>query len=204
MFEKLSRHVSLARLIFYGSLLLFLPFLFLFFHFFSQLKTMRSISSQLEKTTLLYLQKENKQSFNKACQKHYAKKDKYALERALEKLPLMKKEREEIEKAMSKSSFFGNKSLEERLLFLKGKENKITFIESNAVAKMGIEEIEETLAHPIEIDHSDFKEILTLIEGNHPLFSQALILDFHIKKLVKESGNEVFICDMKLLKREFL
>ena len=63
---------------------------------------MDSLSSQLEKTTLLYLQKEQRQSINKACRKYFAKKEKYAFEKALEKVELLKKERLEIEKVVDK------------------------------------------------------------------------------------------------------
>ncbi len=64
--------------------------------------------------------------------------------------------------------------------------------------------------HPVEVNVSDLKKILTLIEGRKigefetgPQKPQLMILDFKLEKKNIRENNEVFDLNMKLLKREF-
>jgi hypothetical protein len=207
MFEKILRFLFLSAppslLFIYFLSLFLLPFFFLFFHFTTQVKKIALSSDQVERAITLFLEHERSQAVNRACAKFFAHKEKHALEKELEKIELLKKEKEEIEKLMSKETFFGNLPLEERLFFIKGKENRLHFVEISQISKMGVLETFEGLTHPVEVDLADLKEIVSKIEGNHSAFPQCLIADFQISRVKKEGGNEVYFCNLKLLKREF-
>ena len=95
MKDKLQS-IPLTRLFLYLALLCTLPLFFLLFHFTSEMKKIKEISVHLERTTFAFMEKEEKQAINKICRKQFAKKERYALEKELEKLPLLKRECEEI------------------------------------------------------------------------------------------------------------
>lgn len=196
MFQKLPPH----RLVIYSFILVMIPFFFLGVHFYNQLKSVESSSQNLEATAFAYLEKERKQAVNKAC-RHFFKRAPLVLEKEMENLVFLKKEREEIEKLLKKESFFGSPQLEKRLNFLAGNENRISLVEMSTQAKMGVQETIEGLARPVEIDTSDLKKILNQLEGAFP---QYLILDFQLSRTSKENGNEAFSVNFKLSRREFL
>jgi hypothetical protein len=204
MINKLLTSIPLSRLLFYLFFLLLLPFLFLFFDYSAKLKKVDRISSHLEKTTSLFLEKERKQAVNKVCRKQFANKERYALEKELEKISPLKREREEIERVVRKNAFLGNGPLEERLLFLNGKANRLLFTEAAATAKMGVQETVEALSHPVEVDANDLKHILKVLDGYNPSFPQSFITDFQLTRTRKATGGDVFLLNLKLVKREFL
>lgn len=203
MMQNIFLSIPFPRLIVYLSLFMLLPFVFLFFHFSSQIKKIELAETHLEKTIFLFIEKEQKQAINKACRKHYEKQERYALEHALEALSLLSKERVEMEK-LTNHNFFGSPVIEERLSFLNDGSNKLKFIETSQKAKWGVQEACEALIHPVEVDVTDLKAILEIIEKNPPRAPQCLISDFQLSRKENESGNENFSLNMKLLKREFL
>ena len=73
-----------------------------------------------------------------------------------------------------------------------------------------MKEVEEKQRHPVQMDESDLKQILSLIE-DLPVDSflpsagspQLLIKEFRLKKQETPLHTEVFEVEMDLLKREF-
>lgn len=98
-----------------------------------------------------------------------------------------------------------------RLEFLTGTSNDLTFTEGVVQSNPIFQETTETLVHPVEIDTKDLRTILAKIEGTtignetpSPNRPQLIILDFKLEKKHVTDKNEVFLLNLKLLKREFL
>jgi hypothetical protein len=90
-------------------------------------------------------------------------------------------------------------------------QNAISFVEGSVKAYSDFQETQESLAHPVEADFNDIKAILSRIEGvpfddetelpqNRP---HLIITDWKMEKK-KGPTQEVFVVDIKLIKREYL
>lgn len=89
-----------------------------------------------------------------------------------------------------------------RLNFLKSGKNRLSFKEEKRETNTQFQEVFLALAHPLEQDEDDLKNMLLLIENskNPQLFFQKFSL---FKKKI-DTQNEVFEIDFKLIKRELL
>jgi hypothetical protein len=102
--------------------------------------------------------------------------------------------------------------LETRLRFLTGKGNQLEFRETGVESNARCREIQETLQHPVEVDGRDLEKIFALIEGVALLppeetpkgRPQMILTEFRIDRKCLKQQQEVYVLDLKLLKREFL
>ncbi|MBN2479754.1 MAG: hypothetical protein JXA94_05960 [Parachlamydiales bacterium] len=132
--------------------------------------------------------------------------DPYFIDNHLESITLLQNEKSKLENIGKHPLFSNSDSLKRRLKYLSGKDNKIKFIEENIKESSLVKETDEILQNQIEIDLSDLKKILSIIENRKidefiPIESspQLIIKYFDLKK-EKDSS---FSLDLKLLKREF-
>ena len=140
--------------------------------------------------------------------RRYSHADPYFLDRQIESFPLLQSEKVRIESLLHHPAFPESQSLKDRLFFLS--ENRLSFTEENIHVSSQIKETEEKQRHPVQMDESDLKKILSLVE-DVPIESilpsndspQILIKDFRIKKQETALQTEVFEVEMDLLKREF-
>jgi hypothetical protein len=140
----------------------------------------------------------------------YNHADPYFLDHKIETLRLLEKERQTIQTLINHPATAQKKQLLERLAFLSGKENTLSFTEQNPRSSHLIKETEEKQHHLVEVDEEDLKTLLALIE-DRPIEThlpeenppQLLIEQFHLQRTVSPIGTEVFLLDMSLLKREF-
>jgi hypothetical protein len=211
MITSLIKKIPPNRIIFYIITLGFLPLGFVIFHGLKCSKELSSLQEKLHNTQQLILLKEQKQSFNQMVKNFYSQADHLYIDRNLETLPLLQSELGSLEKILNSQSFTGDPILEKRYEFLSKGENRLSFIEGSIQTGDGIQETAESLAHTIEIDEKDLKEILCRIEGmpydsSPPLSSppQFLITDFKLNRKKNADNNETFLLNLKLIKREFL
>lgn len=166
--------------------------------------------------TLLYVQqialeREKKQAINIAVRNHFRDADHFYIDKNLETLTFLDPEVESLKKVVSNPNFPEDENIKKRLETLSGPANGLVFTEGVVQSSPFFQEVVETMVHPVEVNISDLQEILTRVEGipigsytpppNRP---QLIILDFKLDKKIVSEKNEVFLLNMKLLKREFL
>lgn len=203
MFKKLFNSIPLSRAVIYLALLAAVP-LFLFGYAYQKERAAwADLSDQILALHARAENKARKQSLNSCVRKKYSEVDSYYLDHQLASLHFLKKERESLDNLIQNPSFTGSEVAEKRYLFLSGEANRLEFIEGSIQSGEGVQETTEVLAHPVEVDTHDLKEILNRIEGTKPGKPQIIITDFKLNKKTHVSGNQVFELNLKLIKREF-
>lgn len=207
----LFANIPQQRLLLYIVLAGLLPILGGAFYLNSQLKSLNALSNQISYVEQLAATKENKQGLNQTVRSHYKDADHFYIDKSLENVCFLQPEGESLKKVMQNKNFPEDENIKKRLGTICGPENALVFTEGVVQSTPIFQETTETLAHPVEIDVTDLRRLLARIEGtpigeeapaaNRP---QLIILDFKIDKKQVSERNDVFILNLKLLKREFL
>lgn len=204
------KKIPQGRLLVYLTLVGMLPLLGTAFFFWSDLDYINSFEYQLETVEELAMRVERKQISNIATLNLYRNADHFYIDKQLETLDFLEPELESLKKTVENPHFIEDEPTKKRLSFLTGKQNHLTFSESNVQSTPYFQEVTETLLHPVEINLLDLQKILTAVEGRElgPFKSsegrpQLLILDFKLEKKNIREENQVFELNMKLLKREY-
>lgn len=203
MLKKIINSLPLNRLLIYLALLGSLPVFFAIFHYSMKKKEWDEVSQQLLGIQSFAVQTARKQALNRAVRTVYADIEQFYLENQLESLAFLKKEKEALEHLLNNPTFTGNEAAEKRYAFLSSEANRFEWIQGSTQVIEGIQQSDLLLAHPVEIDAQDLKEILMRIEGSRKAKPQLIVTDFKLNKKELSGGNEVFELNMKLLKREF-
>lgn len=131
------------------------------------------------------------------------------LQKELETLSLLESELKRLETILVHHK--ENTILNRRLDFLKSGQNHFLLSEGKKRLGEQFQEVDLTLAHPVEMDDEDLKKMLTSLEGvpinNYPTKHgrpQILIREFDLVKEINNLGEEIFLVSCKLLKRESL
>ena len=208
---NLLSNIPQQRLLLYIVVLGLLPVLGAFFYFTSQLKHLNNVSNQILYVEQLAATKANKQGVNQSLRSHYKDADHFYIDKSLENICFLQSESESLKKVMQNKNFPEDENIKRRLGMICGSENALVFTEGVVQSTPIFQETTETLAHPVEIDISDIRKLLARIEGTQigtenptPNRPQLIILDFKIEKKQVSERNDVFILNLKLLKREFL
>lgn len=208
---KFFSNIPQQRLLLYIVILGLLPVLGAFFYFSSQLKQLNNISNQILYVEQLAATKTHKQGLNQSLRSHYKDADHFYIDKSLENLCFLQPESESLKKVMQNKNFPEDENIKKRLNILCGPDNALVFTEGVVQSTPIFQETTETLAHPVEIDIADIRKLLARIEGTQigadipaPNRPQLIILDFKIDKKQVSERNDVFILNLKLLKREFL
>lgn len=197
-----------SRLILYMMILGILPIALSLFNFYSKNKGLSSlvnIMHEIQETSLL---RESKQATNLAVRDHYINADHFYIDKYIESIPLLSHEMAILKKISEQNHIVEEESVKKRLEYL-ANTNKINLTEGAVETFPYFTETTETLLQSIEADTSDLENILAKVEGvkigefapgpNRP---QLIFTDFKFEK--KSQGeNEIFLLNMKLLKREF-
>lgn len=136
-----------------------------------------------------------------------AEADRLYLDKHIESLTLLEPEMRRVQAMMKHQKESG--PLARRLEFLRGGDNKICFVEEKRRSGGKMQEAEEKLHHAVEMNDEDLKKLLVLIEGvsinpYSPIQGrpQMIIRDFELIKQTAPSEEEVYVVDLKLIKRE--
>ncbi len=153
---------------------------------------------------------EKKQSVNIAVKEYYMDSEHFYLDKYLEKLKFLEPEIESLHKLESNKNFAGDENVKQRIEFLSGDGNSMLFSEGNMQSYQYLQETIATLVHPVEVNLSDLKKVLTMIEGIDipPNVSpserpQLIILDLRLDRKDITFNNQVFVLNLKLLVREY-
>lgn len=200
-----------SRIILYLLIAGLLPVVFALFYISSQLSEVEDLSNSLALVENQAFIREKKQALNMTVREHFKGADHFYVDKHLETQNFLEPETESLQKLVNNRYFAGDESVRKRLEFVTGTENSLLFSESNVQAYPFFQETTATLVHPVEVNVADLKKILTLIEGQPignnepgPDRPQIIILDFKIDKKEASENNEVFLLNMKILKREYL
>jgi hypothetical protein len=140
--------------------------------------------------------------------KRYSMANPYFLDQHIESFPLLQKERQKLESLLYHPAFPESQPIKNRLAQLA--ENRLAFKEERIEASSQMKEVEEKQRHPVQMDESDIKQILSLIE-DVPVENylpaagcpQILIKELLLKKHETQFHTEVSEVEMDLIKREF-
>lgn len=208
--ESFFAKIPQKHLLIYLLIAGLIPVICVAFFFFSQLDQVDIVEQNLENVQDLAERVEKKQAANIATHAKYHDADHFYIDKNLETLKLLEPELEELKKLTSNPNYIEDDATHKRFDFLNSKQNHLTFTESNVQTTPFFTEVTETLIHPVEVNVSDLKRILALIEGKDlgefqaaPHRPQLQIIDFKLEKKNIRDNNEVFDLNMKLLKREF-
>lgn len=203
--------IPFNRALLYAMLLCLLPLVFVGIHFFSESQQINRIHHKIENVQLQALQHEKKQAVNLAVINHFKEADHFYIDKYLEVLNFLEPEIDALQKIVQHKNFTDDEMIKKRLELLTGSGNALRFSEGVVQTHPQFQETTETLIHPVEVNLQDIQKILALVEGvpignfkpaeNRP---QLLVLDFRLEKKKAIDKNEVFLLNLKLLKREFL
>lgn|ERR1700733_4412913 len=205
------KNIPQERMVLYIIALGLLPLIFVGINFFANNSQVESTLNHLQYVHDLAAAREQKQAINMIVQEHYKAADHFYIDKNLETLSFLDPEIEILQKLVNNKYFAGDENVKKRLEFLTGSSNKMLFSEGNVENFPSFQETTASLVHPIEINNENLQEILSLIEGVEirpfkvaPNRPQLIILDFKLDKKEVYSNNDIFILNLKLLKREFL
>jgi hypothetical protein len=207
MLEKIPQ----KRLISYLILIGLLPITFVLIHFFSKQSAILEIKNSMEYVQHNAFLRERKQAVNMAVRNFYRDADHFYIDKNLETQTFLEPEIESLQKIGKNALFPEDDQLKKRLEFLTGPGNNMIFSEGVVQSYPLFQETTETLVHPVEVNVTDLQSILSRIEGIDissnvppPHRPQLIILDFKLDRKGVNDKNEVFLLNLKLLKREFL
>ena len=153
------------------------------------------------------LEVSSRQKKNDSCLAELTQADRSYLDKHLESLTLLETEMRRLQAVMQHQK--ESTHLARRLEFLKSGENRICLVEEKRRSDNKLQEIEEKLQHPVEMNEEDLKKLLVLIEGvsinpYSPIQGrpQLIFRDFDLTKQMAPSEEEVYVIDLKLIKRE--
>jgi hypothetical protein len=205
------KNIPQERMILYIIALGLLPMILVGINFFANNSQLENTSNHLQYVYDLAVARERKEAMNQIVQEHYKAGDHFYIDKNLETLSFLDPEIEMLQKLVNNKYYAGDENVKKRLEFLTGPSNKMLFSEGNVENFPSFQETTASLVHPIEINDKNLQEILSIIEGLKigsfkPLSQQPqlIILDFKLDKKEVYSKNDVFLLNLKLLKREFL
>jgi hypothetical protein len=199
------------RLLLYSMLIGLLPFLFVVFNFFSNQSSLNEMRVNLQDMQQTAQIREKKQAANMAIANHYRDADHFYIDKYVETLTFLEPEIESLQKLINNKNFAGDEAVKKRVELLTGPGNAMVFSEGVVQSSPSFQETTETLVHPVEVNVADLQKILARIEGMSigpfspgPNRPQLIILDFKLDRKNITEKNEIFVLNLKLLKREHL
>lgn len=203
--------VPFQRALMYIIGLCLLPSFFFLAAFFSQKGSLDDVEEKLDAVEQLALTQEKRQAQNLTVINHFKDADHFYIDKRLESLVPLEPEVEALQKIVAHKNFTDDEEIKKRLDFLTGGGNSLRFTEGVVQTFPQFQETTETLIHPVEVNLSDVQKILAMIEGVkvgafEPAIDrpQLIILDFKLEKKKIHEKNEVYLMNIKLLKREFM
>lgn len=207
MFKNIPHH----RLVLYILICGLLPVCAVLFYLVSQLEVLDRLKMNIEQVSSKAFLREQKQATNMAVQSFFKEANHSYLDKEIETIPLLQPETQSLQKIVVNPNFTEDEGVKKRLEFLSGKGNRLVFSEGVVQSTPVFQEVVETLVHPVEVNTEDLKNLLAKIEGKKidsfepgPGRPQLMIVDFKLERKSISDKNDVYLLNLKLVKREFL
>ncbi len=204
-------NIPQSRLLLYAMLLGLIPLLLAAGNFMHQQNKISTVENQLLLIGDMAATQKKRQAVNIAVRNNFRDADHFYIDKHLETLDFLEPEIESLQKVLDNKNFADDENIKKRLDFLTGPQNDLIFTEGVVQSTPIFQETTETLVHPVEVNVDDIRALLAKIEGieigkegPNPNRPELIILDFKIEKKRVTEKNEVFLLNLKLLKREFL
>lgn len=204
-------HIPPKRVLIYMMSAGLLPLLLVLMFFISSQNELNDLENHVEQVKQLALIREKKQAVNMALRHHFRDADHFYIDKHLETLTFLENEIESLQKIANNKNYPEDELIKKRLDHLSGTGNNMIFSEGVVQAFPLFQETTETLVHTVEVNSTDLQQILSRIEGVEigsfaplPNRPQLIVLDFKLDRKTLNEGNEIFLLNLKLLKREFL
>jgi hypothetical protein len=211
--EKLQsavKEIPLNRLLSYGLILSLIPLCLIFCNYWSQSSSLNEIKHSFDRIEQNLLTQGRRQANNLAVHNHYLNADHFYIDKQLETLRFLQPEVEELNSLCKKKEIAKTEHLVKRLEILNSSANRLQFTEGAIQKYPSFQETQESLTHSIEVETADLQRILSAIEGEEIAklsvasdIPQFLITDFKIEKKKIRENKEVFLLNLKFLKREY-
>jgi hypothetical protein len=205
------KNIPLSRLLLYLIFLGFLPLVFVVLIFVSEKGELQELNESMESIQYETFVNEKKQSLNLSVRQHFRDADHFYIDKYLETLVFLEPEIETLQRIVTDKNFADDERIKKRLEFLTSEGNSLIFSEGVVQTFPTYQETMETLVHPVEVDAKDIQKILAKVEGVEmggvtpgPNRPQLFITDFKLSKKKVSDKREVYILNMKFIKREFL
>lgn len=198
------RGVPPGRLVVYFGLLCLLPLLFVGFFLVDECSKQRGARLEMGAIEHRLIAQRHRGMRNASTRERFSGADPMYLNQVLEPYSLLERERAALEELVEHEPSLPNKEVLQRYEFLSSGRNALSFAEGVVQSAGDLRETVESLTHPVEIDGEDLNELLLLLEGDtSPGRPQLLVTEFRLERKELASLNEVFVLDVKLLKREY-
>lgn len=207
MFDNIPKN----RLFLYIMLAGLAPIMLALAALYTQVGSTTELISSVQSMQQMATLREKKQAANMCVRNYYRDADHFYIDKHLETLTFLEPEVEGLQKLLTNKNLADDEAIKKRLDFLTGPTNNMVFSEGTVQSTPTFQETTETLIHPVEINTNDLQKILSRIDGvdigsytPSPNKPQLIILEFKLDRKSLTEKNEVFILNLKLLKREFL
>jgi hypothetical protein len=187
-----------------------LPLVIVWMSYLSKQNSVQEVHAAVKEMQHRAAIREKKQAINMAVRNHYAEADHFYIDKHLETVTFLEPEIESLQKLLGNKNLADDEAIKRRLEMLSGQGNALTFSEGVVTATPAFQETTETLIHPVEINNKDLQKILARIEGIQigefapsPSRPQLIVLDFKLDRRAVTEKNEIFVLNLKLLKREY-
>lgn len=207
MFENIPKN----RAFLYMMLIGIVPIFIAIIAYFTQIGGVNDMIGTLQGMQQMAVMREKKQAANMSVRNHFRDADHFYIDKNLETLTFLEPEVEGLQKLLKNKNLADDDAIKKRLEFLTGTSNNMVFSEGVVQSTPSFQETIETLVHPVEINNSDLQRILARIEGVNigtdtasPNRPQLIVQEFKLDRKSLSDKNEVFILNIKLLKREYL
>jgi len=203
------KNIPQERVVLYLLLLGLLPLCFVGYSYNSKRDLQTSLNEGLDSACLIVTSRNQKELHNRISRHIFQNKEKMYLTKEIESITPLHEEAESLQKFSSCGFHPEDEAIRKRIQFLTSNENKLVFTEGQEKRFGGFSETLCSLAHPIEVNLSDLKKIISRIEGvtvapEKPSESrpQLIISEFRLDKK-RAILNDVFVLHLKVIKREY-
>jgi hypothetical protein len=193
----------------YTSIIALTPFAVLLLAFFSYWEDLSLLEKRIHRIHTQVIHDHEKYTHNNAILSQYKERDALYTETVLQKMTFLHEEALALEELLENPVPF-NSSLRQRLEFLRGPQNRLSFVEDTIESYDTYRETREVMRHTVEVDIDDIATILSKVEGvaidSHAPDAEAphyLIADFELQRKKHSNNNEIFSLSMNLIKREY-
>lgn len=202
--------ISHTRMLIYCLFLGILPLVLVGSNYMMQQSKQDSLDYALSVAITASAAKNAREFQNKQVKAIYRDPDHFYIDKQIETITPLQGEIDALQKVLQRGFHVDEEQFRKRHQFLTNGQNAISIVEGSVKSYPGFQETQESLAHPIEADLNDIKMILSRVEGV-PLEEQnQTLLRPHLfiteMKMEKKKGvsQELFVVDLKIVKREYL